>query len=93
MTSLDMLGYIAACCTTASFLPQAIKVIRTGDTASLSLIMYVVFNIGVFLWMVYGYLRNDYAIVLANLVTLGLGLLILGLKIYHTVRGREAADS
>ncbi|MDD1618305.1 MAG: glutathione synthetase, partial [Methylococcaceae bacterium] len=36
----EMIGYLAATLTTASFLPQAILTIRTKDTESLSLSMY-----------------------------------------------------
>jgi len=91
MTSLEILGYTAACLTTASFLPQAIKVLRTGNTASLSLMMYIVFNLGVFLWLIYGYLRHDSAIVVANMVTLVLALLILGMKVSNMLKGEKGA--
>ena len=45
---------VAAVLTTISFLPQAIRVIKTKDTSSLSLGMYIMFTLGVSLWMVYG---------------------------------------
>ena len=45
-----MIGTIAAILTTISFLPQAYQVIKTKDTSSISLGMYVAFILGVFLW-------------------------------------------
>ena len=45
-----MIGMIAACLTTLFFVPQAIQVIKTKDTSGISLIMYSMFVIGVFLW-------------------------------------------
>lgn len=85
MSSLDTLGFVAAFCTTVSFLPQALKVIKTGDTAALSLIMYATFTFGVFLWLCYGIFRDDPAIIVANFVTFCLACVILFLKIRNDV--------
>ena len=81
MQFMDVLGLTAAFCTTISFLPQAIKVVKTKNTEALSLLMYSVFTVGVVLWLVYGILREDLAITLANFVTLILALVSLGSKI------------
>jgi MtN3 and saliva related transmembrane protein len=83
MTFVELLGFAAAFCTTIAFLPQAIKVIRTRDTSALSLTMYAVFNLGVALWLAYGLIRSDMAIIVANIVTLILALSILCTKIYN----------
>ncbi len=83
MSWLDLVGYSAAFCTTLSFLPQAIKVLKTGDTQALSLIMYSVFTVGVALWLVYGVLIDETVIVLANAITLCLALCILTKKIMN----------
>ncbi len=79
--SLELLGYIAAFCTTSSFLPQAILTIRTKDTESLSFGMYSLFTTGVMLWLVYGLNKNDSALVWANSITLVLALIILSFKV------------
>lgn len=82
----DLIGYMAATLTTASFLPQAILTLKTRDTEALSLGMYSLFTSGVLLWLVYGiYLANP-AIIAANAITLLLAMLILGFKIYNTLR-------
>jgi MtN3 and saliva related transmembrane protein len=91
MSMLDLLGYTAAFCTTFSFLPQAVKVIRTRDTSSLSLAMYVIFTFGVGLWLMYGLAKSDGAIVTANAVTLAFAFLILWVKLaneFKAGRGR-----
>ncbi|MCG3734500.1 PQ-loop domain-containing transporter [Vibrio cincinnatiensis] len=41
MEYVSAIGYLAACLTTLSFLPQAIRVIKTRDTESISLAMYI----------------------------------------------------
>lgn len=85
----EILGYIAATLTTASFLPQAILTIRTRDTDGLSLSMYGTFTLGVFLWLIYGIYLNNHVIVLANSITLFLASIILSFKIYNSLVKRK----
>ena len=81
----DIIGYVAAILTTASFLPQAILTIKTRDTESLSLGMYSLFTLGVFCWLIYGIAIADKAIIFANLITFILAASILSFKIYNTI--------
>jgi len=83
--SSNLLGLLAGLLTTAAFVPQVLKVIKTNDTKSLSLSMYVVFTLGIFLWGVYGIQKNDVPIMLANAVTIVLALIILTKKIQNDV--------
>ena len=76
-----LLGYIAASLTTFSFLPQLIRVALTRKTEDISRNMYILLNIGVFLWFVYGFRKNDYPIMLANLITLIFCITILYFKL------------
>ncbi len=63
------IGNLAALLTTLSFLPQAIKAIRTRDTKSLSLPTYIMFVSGVLLWFIYGMRSEQLPIILGNLIT------------------------
>jgi MtN3 and saliva related transmembrane protein len=81
------IGYAAAVCTTVAFLPQAWVTIKTRDTRSLSLAMYVVFTLGVALWLVYGLMKKDWALIAANGVTVLLALTILITKLRNDVFG------
>ncbi len=83
MGLIDSIGFIAAFCTTFSFAPQVLMVIKTGDTSSLSLTMYIVFTVGVSLWLGYGILRGDVAVIAANALTLILASIILYKKIHN----------
>ncbi len=83
MNLLTVLGLVAACCTTISFLPQAIKVIRTKHTNDLSLGMYTLLTTGIILWLIYGFFKNDLPIILANGITLIFAGTILILKIKY----------
>ena len=70
MDLFTIIGLLAAVCTTISFVPQAIRTIKTKHTKDLSLAMYSIFTTGVFLWLAYGILVKDLPIILANGVTL-----------------------
>jgi MtN3 and saliva related transmembrane protein len=85
MNWINAFGLVAAVFTTTSFLPQAIKTIRTKDTASISLFMYILFAFGTLMWFVYGLASHNFPISLANGITLILASIILYFKIRHTV--------
>ena len=78
---MTYIGFFAAFCTTIAFLPQAIKVYKTKSTKDISLLMFLIFTIGVLSWLLYGFVINDLPVILANAVTLILSLFILLYKI------------
>lgn len=77
------IGLIAAALTTLSFIPQVIKVLRTKDTSGISLIMYSLFVLGVFLWIIHGIIIRDVPIIMANCFTLVLSSIVLAYKIKY----------
>jgi len=79
----EYIGFFAALCTTVAFLPQAIKVYQTKSTKDISLLMFLIFTVGVLSWLIYGLIINDYPVILANSVTLILSLFILLYKIRY----------
>ena len=79
----EWLGYAAATLTTVAFVPQAIKTLRTRDTRGISLVMYVVFTVGLCFWLAYGIVLGSWPMIFSNIITLVLALLILGLKLRH----------
>ncbi|MFH1038597.1 MAG: SemiSWEET transporter [PVC group bacterium] len=83
MKWMTVIGFIAAAFTTLAFLPQVIKTWRIRETKDISLLMYVIFLVGVFLWLCYGVLLGDYPISIANAVTFILALIILIAKIKY----------
>lgn len=85
----QILGYIAACFTTISFLPQALKIIKTRDTSGISFWMYAVFSTGVFFWIIYGLYLGDPAIYLANMITFLFAVIILTFKIINIKKGEK----
>ena len=83
MELITILGLVAATCTAISFLPQAIKIIKTKHTKGLSLGMYALFTTGIFLWLVYGIFIKDLPVILANVITLIFAAIILFLIIKY----------
>lgn len=83
MTSyaINIIGMIAAFCTTVAQLPQVIKVLKTYQTRDISLWMYIIINIGVILWLIYGVFIEDSPLIIANAVTLILTMIVLIMKI------------
>lgn len=74
-------GYVAATLTTLAFVPQAVKTLRTRDTRSISVQMYVVFTIGVAFWLVYGIVLRSWPMIIANIITFLLAASILAMKL------------
>ena len=81
MNLADLIGSLAACLTTVSFVPQAWLTFRTRDVSGVSLMMYSVFTAGVALWLAYGVLLRSWPMVIANAITLVLALMILAMKV------------
>ena len=79
----SMIGYLAAFLTTFSFLPQAIKTIKTRCTKGISALMYTLFTIGIFFWLVYGVLVEDKIIIAANVITFIFACIILFISFYN----------
>jgi MtN3 and saliva related transmembrane protein len=74
---------LAALLTTAAFVPQAMHIIRHRETKAISLVMYVAFASGVALWLVFGVLIGNWAIIVSNAITLVLTLAIVGMKLRY----------
>ena len=79
----EIIGYVAATLTTASFVPQAWHTFKTRDVRGISLGMYSAFTAGVAGWLVYGLLMGAWPIVIANAITLALAATILGMKLRY----------
>jgi len=84
----DMIGGVAAVLTTISFAPQALSAIRTRNTAGISLLMYVLFTVGVAFWLTYGLMLRSPPLILANGVTLCLAGVILAMTAWNRLKGR-----
>ena len=82
--NIEIFGYIAAILTTAAFVPQLIKTLKTKKAEDVSLVTLIMFIVGVLCRIIYGYKISSIPILLANFITLLLNLLILISKIYFS---------
>lgn len=80
------IGSLAACLTTLSFVPQALHTFRTRNVQGISPGAYAMFCLGVALWLVYGLYLASMPIILSNLITLGLALGILAMRLRYGAR-------
>ncbi|MBL7998451.1 MAG: hypothetical protein JNL32_07430 [Candidatus Kapabacteria bacterium] len=66
--AVEILGYVAACCSTFAMLPQALHIHRTGEVEQLSLRAFSMASAGAVLWLAYGLLIGNMVVILANVV-------------------------
>ena len=74
---------ITATLTTAAFVPQAYKIIRSRETAGVSLLMHVVFAAGVAFWFALGVILWNWPMMIANALTFVLTMIIVTMKLYY----------
>ena len=79
--SHEIIGLVAAALTTSAFIPQVYKVYKEKSAVGISLTMYLIFFVGLSLWLLYGYLVGSVSIVIANGVTLILAAIIIYYKL------------
>lgn len=79
-----LLGLLAGGLTTLAFLPQVLKTWRSRRARDLSGTWLGIFTTGIALWLTYGLLVDDLAIIMANAVT----LLLCGCLVVLKLRDR-----
>ena len=80
---VENIGFVAAFCTTAAFVPQLLRVLKLRSARDISLGTFLLFSIGVALWLLYGISIGSKPVIASNLVTLILSLNILYLKLRY----------
>jgi MtN3 and saliva related transmembrane protein len=86
--TVTTIGYIAGFLTTLAFVPQVVRAYRTRSVNDLSWIWLFIFISGLFMWLTYGLVLNDWPMILANSLTISLCLLLMLMKL----RYKNAAD-
>ena len=80
ISTITVVGLVAAVFTTIALFPQLLKVWRTKSTRDISSGMFSLYCTGVFLWFVYGVFIGNLPIILANSIAFVQGVVILLLK-------------
>jgi MtN3 and saliva related transmembrane protein len=80
MDTTTILGYIAGALTTMSLVPQVMKIWKTKSARDVSLGMFLIFSIGISLWIAFGFSIHSMPVIVANSVSLLLGFVVLWMK-------------
>ncbi len=80
MSLIQILGLAAGTITSITFLPQVIHIWKTRSAKDLSLMMLLLLILGVLLWLTYGILVKDAAIIYTNSMVLAMSLILLCFK-------------
>lgn len=87
MSSTAIVGFLASLLSILNQFPQAIKVFRTQDTQSISLVMYCIVVVAITLWLVYGIMLHDGPLIWANALSLVPIVYIFIIKMKNTILG------
>ena len=93
MQIINFVGIAAAVASTASFAPQAWKIIRSRDVTGLSAPMYLLTVVGFSLWLTYGVLKQDWALMVPNALCLALASFIFAMILLPRAKRERIADT
>jgi MtN3 and saliva related transmembrane protein len=86
MVDWVVLGLIAGALTTSGYIPQIVKGYRTKKMNDVSILMISILCVGMFLWIVYGYV-NDLALLISNIIGTTFLAILVTMK-FHYVDGK-----
>jgi MtN3 and saliva related transmembrane protein len=93
MQTVTLLGTFAALCSTISFAPQAIKILRTRETQDISIGMYLLTVTGFAAWAVYGAMLSQWPLVASNTICFLLSAFILAMTLLPRSKKNAVADA
>ena len=73
----ELLGYIAGICTAIVFLPQSIETVKTKNVEGLALSTYIIYNIGMISWILYGIYLHSIQMIVFNSISFIFSSIIL----------------
>ena len=80
MQLIQILGLAAGTITSITFVPQVIKIWQTRSAKDLSIAMLMLLLLGVAMWLAYGIIVGDIAIIYTNSMVMAMGLLMVYFK-------------
>jgi MtN3 and saliva related transmembrane protein len=80
MSGTEILGLAAGTITSITFVPQVIRIWQTKSAKDLSLLMLLLLITGVLMWLTYGIIVKDTAIIYTNSMVLAMSLIMLYFK-------------
>ena len=77
---IEIIGYLALFCTTISFIPQVIELYRRKSAKDISTSMYIIYALGMILWLIYTIWIKAVPLIIGNVISLILAIIILTMK-------------
>jgi len=87
--TVEGIGFVAAFLTTAAFVPQLFRVLKLKSAREISLGTFLMYSLGVFLWLVYGIYTGSKPVIASNAAALVLSVGILTLKVKYDLSGSK----
>jgi MtN3 and saliva related transmembrane protein len=79
----DIIGTVAGILVLSSFIPQLIKAYKTKKMSDVSIHLMILIASGMFLWVIYGFIRSDQVIIGTNATGFALNITLLVMKLRY----------
>jgi MtN3 and saliva related transmembrane protein len=80
---VDLIGTVAGILVLSSFVPQILKAYKTKKMFDVSAHLMILIASGMFLWVIYGLIRSDLAIIGTNATGFALNITLLVMKLKY----------
>lgn len=77
---IEIIGYLALFCTSISLIPQVVQLYRKKSARDISTGMYVIYALGMILWLIYSLWIKAVPLIIGNVISLILAIIILTMK-------------
>ena len=78
-----IIGTVAGILVLSSFIPQLIKAYKTKKMSDVSIHLMILIASGMFLWVIYGFIRSDPVIIGTNATGFALNITLLVMKLRY----------
>jgi MtN3 and saliva related transmembrane protein len=85
----ELIGIIAGILTSSSLVPQVIKIIKLKEAKDISVMMVIALMTGTGLWCYYGFVKDDFPIIITNAFSATLNGFMLLLKVKYTKNSKR----
>jgi len=92
MDMIQILGLAAGACTSLATVPQLIKTWKTKEVGDVSMKMFLLYVVGMSMWLTYGIIKSDLPIIITNAIALVFHGLMLFFKLKYKNKTGSAAN-
>ncbi len=82
----DTLGAVGSFISVVTYAPQVIKIFKSKSTKDISMPMLLLLSFGVAIWLAYGFLLHNAALIVTNILILAMSLVMIFLKLKYDKR-------